>query len=245
MAARCTTAACLGLLKLYGQIPHAIRNAFPNVFGQVACVRRMTGTARPALFRFIDMHEVQIQVAVSKIGQVGRFPRQNHTLGMTAKTQRVVLFAEGCIELRRVFLAQEAEILAAVRDVASAAIVLGDGAMQVFLVFYLVCKRRENLIFAHRHGLVMARHTKACRIILQQELDGRRVWGMTVHTAANIPDDGMLVLGVFGDLLYVFMARVAQEGCEALDQLRITTAVRVMAADTVVLRRLMHELVFL
>jgi hypothetical protein len=68
---------------------------------------------------------------------------------------------------------------------------------------------------------------------------------MTVHTAVDVPHDAVPGPGVFRDFLYVLMARVAQEGRAALDQLQVTASVRVVTADAVVLRRLVDELIFL
>ena len=54
----------------------------------------------------------------------------------------------------------------------------------------------------------------------------------------------MLVHGVFSSILYVLMASVAKVGREVFNHLWVTGAMRIMAADAVVLRRFVDKLIF-
>ena len=88
------------------------------------------------------MYKVQVQSTVSKIGQVGGFFRQDDSLGVATETEFVVLLAEGRVKLRRIFFDQQAEVFTAMADMAPAAIVVGDGTVQEFLVFNFFCQGR-------------------------------------------------------------------------------------------------------
>lgn len=65
---------------------------------------------------------------------------------------------------------------------------------------------------------------------------------MALHATADFPDNTVLILGGFGNLLYVLVARVAKERRETLDHLCVIGSVRIVTADTVVLRGLVDEL---
>lgn len=172
MAPRRATATCFGFLKSYRQVPHAVGYALTNMLGQIAGVRGVTRAARPASVRLVHVHVVQIQGAVPEVRQVRRLARQHHTLRVAAKTERVILFAERGVKLRRILLCQQTKVFASMGDVTAAAVVLRDGAMQEFLVFDLIRKSREYFVFADFHGFIMARHAKACGIFFQQEFNG-------------------------------------------------------------------------
>jgi hypothetical protein len=67
---------------------------------------------------------------------------------------------------------------------------------------------------------------------------------MAVHTTADIPYDAVLILGVFGDFLYVLVARVAKERREILDHLCVIGSVRIVTTYAVILRGLVDKLKF-
>lgn len=145
------------MLVPYRQVPLSVRNAFANVSGFVARMCRMARTACSAAPLLVHMHEMQICVAVPKIRKVGGLSRQNYTLGVAAEAQIVILFAEGRVELWWIFLGQKAEMLAAVGNMASFAILLGHRAVQELHVFHLSGKRADCLVLAHYDRLVVAR----------------------------------------------------------------------------------------
>ena len=191
------------------------------------------------------MYKVQVQSTVSKIGQVGGFFRQNDSLGVATETEFVVLLAEGRVKLRRIFFDQQAEVFTAMADMAPAAIVVGDGTVQEFLVFNFFCKGRQSLIVTDVYGFVMTRRTETRRILFQQELDARSVRRMALHTPVDIIHNAMLVRRVFSDFLNVFVAGVADKRREVFNELRVAASVRIVTADAVVLGRLMNKLKFL
>ena len=88
---------------------------------------------------------------------------------MATEAEVIVFFTERRIKLRRILLDQEPEMFAAVADMAAAAVVVGDGAVQKFLVFNLIRKGRQSLLVAHLDRFVMARCAETRRILLQQE----------------------------------------------------------------------------
>lgn len=172
MAARPATATRCGFLKLYRQVPYAVGHAFANMLGQVAGVRGVTGAARPASVRLVHVNIMQVQVAVSKVRQVGRLARQHNALRVTAKTECVILFAERGVKLRGILLRQQTVVVASMCNVTAAAIVLCDGAVQIFLVFDLIRESRNNFVFADSHGFIVARHAKTCGVLFQQKFNG-------------------------------------------------------------------------
>ena len=137
------------------------------MLGQVAGVCCMARTACSTPLLLIDMQIVQIQVAVPEIGQVGRFFCQNQVFGVTTETKLVILLAEGRIKLGGVLLCQKAEVFAAVCDMAAAAVVFRNWAVQEFLAFEFIAKSRQDLVLAQIVRLVMTGQAKAFRIIFQ------------------------------------------------------------------------------
>lgn len=137
------------------------------MLGQVTGVCRVTRTARSTPPLLIDMQIVQIQVSVSEIGQVGCLFCQDQILGVAAETELVILLAEGRIKLGWILLCQKAEVLAAVRGMAAAAVVFSNRAVQEFLAFELSGKGRQNLILAQILGFIVAGQAEALRILLQ------------------------------------------------------------------------------
>ena len=245
MATRRALAAGGCFLELYRQVPDAVRDALAYVLRQVACVRSVARATRSSPFRLVDVYEVQVQSAVSKVGQVGCFFCQDHRIGVATEAERVVFHAEGRIKLRRVFLDQQAEILAAMADVAPGTIAFGDGTVQILLVLNLICKGAESLIITHLDGFVVTCCAKSHFIFLQKELDARSMRRMAFKTPADIIDNAVLIRRVFGDFLDVFVASIAEERCEVLNESRIATPVWIVTADTVILGWLVDELVFL
>ena len=130
-------------------------------------MRRVTRTAGSTPPLLIDMQIVQIQISVSEIGQVGCLFCQDQILGVAAETELVILLAEGCIKLGWILLCQKAEVFAAVRGMAAAAVVFRNGAVQEFLAFELSGKGRQNLILAQILGFIVAGQAEALRILLQ------------------------------------------------------------------------------
>ena len=130
---------------------------------------------------------------------------------MATKAQRIILIRIRCVERRRIVLRQKPEVLAAVRDMAAAAILLGHRAVQKLLVFELVGERRQSLVLAYPLRLVVASHAEAHRILLQKEFRRRSMRSMAFRAPVDIADDSMLILRVLRNLLYVLVACIAKE----------------------------------
>jgi len=136
---------------------------------------------------------MEVQRAVSKVGQVRCLFGQNDGLGMTAKTQFVVFLAEGCVKLGRIFFHQQAKMLAPVTDVAAAAVILGDGTVQELLVFNFIRKSRQRLFVAYLDGFIVAGRAQTRRVLLQEELNARRVRGMALQAPVDFIYHAVLI----------------------------------------------------
>lgn len=135
-------------------------------------------------------------------------------------------------------------MVAAMRNMTASAILLFDRTMQKLLVLKLVGESRQNLIFAYTLGFIVALHAQRSHIIFQQGFHCRSMWGMTVHTAIDIGRSAVPVLGVFGYFLYILVTCIAHEGCDGFNHLWVISPVRVMAANAVVLCRLVNKFKF-
>jgi hypothetical protein len=118
----------------------------------------MTSSARSAPTLLVDVQEMKVYVSISEIGQIIGLGRPDHGLGMAAKTQGVIVLREWRVEYGWIIFGQKAEIFAAVRNMATAAIILGNRTMQEFLIFKLFGESRQNLIFVYPLGLIVARY---------------------------------------------------------------------------------------
>ena len=151
------------------------------------------------------MQKVQIRLAVSEIGKIGSLSSQNDALRVTAKAQVIVLFAERRIELWRVFLGQQTEVLATVGYMAPFAILLCYGAVQELLVLYLSGERSDRSILAYYDRFIVTRHAKFHRGGFQPLLDSRGVRGMAIQAAACLSHRTMFVFRCLGYFLNVFV----------------------------------------
>ena len=91
---------------------------------------------------------------------------------MTSKTQLIFCRIKRGIEFRRIGLGQHPEIVTAMRQVATAAIILFDGPVKIGFVLDLVNKCREHLIHGRADRLVMAGHAERHGIGTKHVFDG-------------------------------------------------------------------------
>ena len=118
----------------------------------------MTSSARSAPTLLVDVQEMKVYISISEIGQIIGLGRPDHGLGMAAKTQGVIVLREWRVEYGWIIFGQKAEIFAAVRNMATAAIILGDRTVQKLLILKLVVESRQNLVFGYCLGFIVARH---------------------------------------------------------------------------------------
>jgi hypothetical protein len=88
----------------------------------------------------------------------------------------------------------------------------------------------------------MTGHAQAGRVLIQKEFRRRSMRSVTFKTTVDIADNGMLVCGILRDFLYVLVAGVAKKRSDGFDHFSIAGAVRIVAADTIVLSRLVHNI---
>ena len=91
---------------------------------------------------------------------------------MATKTKLIVLFRERRIKYRWIFLRQESEILAAVGDMTSTAIIVLDGTVKEFLVFDFFSESGQNFIFVYLLRFIMTSHANLSRLTFQYEFNG-------------------------------------------------------------------------
>ena len=204
----------------------------------------MTRTARPTPLLFIDMQIVQIQVSVSEIGQVGCFLCHDQVFGVTAKTKLVIFLAKGRIKLGWILLCQKAEVLAAVCDMASTAVVFRNWTVEKFLAFKFVGKGRQNLVPAQVVRLVMAGQTQLGRRTFKYELDGRCMRRMTLQTTALLFYDAVFVFRILGTLFDVFMTWITHLRSFGTQQLPVVGTVRIVTTETLALGGFVDEFEF-
>jgi len=160
---------------------------------------------------------------------------------MATEAQLIILLGKRSVEYRRVFFGQKPEVLAAVHRVAAAAILLGDRPVEELFVLNLGREGGQNFVLAYLLGLVVACYAQAHGVLFQEEFHRRGMRRMALEAAIDIGHNRVLVRRILGDLLYIFVTRVAKERRNGFDHLWVAGAVRIVAPDAVVLRRLVDK----
>jgi hypothetical protein len=202
-------------------------------------VARTTRSPAPLL---IHVQKVQIRIAVSEVREIRRFSCQHNAFRVTAKAQVVILLAERRIELRRVLLRQETEVIAPVCGMAPFTILLSNRTVQELHILCLSGKRSYRLVPVHLNRLVVARHAEFHRGVFQAMLYGRSVRRMATQTTARLGHSTVFVLRRLRHLLYIFVTRIAQFGRVVNEHPRIIRSVNVVTSHAFPLGRLMDEL---
>ena len=110
------------------------------MFGIIARMRGMTGTAGSSLFRHIHVLVMKVHRSVSKGGQIIGVLEENHILVVTGKTEVIEGNVKWRIELRRIVSDQQPVIIASVRGMALRAFPLRHGAMNVSELFQFLLR---------------------------------------------------------------------------------------------------------
>ena len=119
----------LAVVELQHPAARAVGHAVAHV---VLLLRRMhlvAGAAGAAAARLLQVQVVQVGVAVAEARQRRRLCRGERRLLVAREAQRIGARVVGRVELRRVVVLQQAEVVAAVRLVAGAAVLGGDRAV--------------------------------------------------------------------------------------------------------------------
>jgi hypothetical protein len=124
----------------------------------------MAGAAGTSHYALVDVDVMQIFAAIAELRQLLGLRRGKRFFFMTAEAKRIVLGIVCGIELRRVGIRQQPEVVAAVRHVAGAAILGSDRAMLMRIVGEQLADVGELLAFMV-HNVVFA-------MALQAELHG-------------------------------------------------------------------------
>src|SRR5512141_538108 len=82
----------------------------------------MASPAGAAPFRFVYVDVMQIHFAIAELGESGRFPIRQNALFVALEAKTVKLWLVSRVELRGIFLDEQAEIVAPMRLVTGAAI---------------------------------------------------------------------------------------------------------------------------
>ncbi len=135
MASRGAASAGFRLFKLDRNAPSSVGDLFTQVFGLIACVGGVAGTAGPSPFRHIHVQVMKVQRSFPEIGQTLGFRDQNDILIVTGKTEVVDQDVERRVELRRILPDQQSEIIAPVRRVAIPALPIRRRPVGLFKLF--------------------------------------------------------------------------------------------------------------
>ena len=113
------------------KIPCSKRHGISDVFGVVARMDLMTGTAGPPFDGLVDVAEVEVLIAVSEVGQSGGIPVKGQGFLMTAEAEGVFILGKGSIKLPGIFALEQTEIIRSMRVMASRAILLANRTMPI------------------------------------------------------------------------------------------------------------------
>jgi hypothetical protein len=130
------TATGGGTLEVEGNIPLTkAKTICMNQFFAVAGMRRMTDTTGTALPAVDDVNIMKIAFTITEIGIDGRFRKTEQALVVTFETEIVDSVLVGSVEGLRIRTGQKAEVTGTMGVVASRALAVFQGTMQIFLTF--------------------------------------------------------------------------------------------------------------
>lgn len=186
---------CSGFVATRGTLPSARSHIVSNRHGPVRpleghirshmpwAVASMDNVAGPAGAPFpaaVYMYVVQIQPAVSEVGQVRGLRRQDHLVGVALEAQREVLHVKRRVERLRERTLEQLFLVGAVGIVASGAVPGAHGSVKELGLGKDWFHVRYDSTSFDRNGLVVTFETDFIHPIAKQLRALRRVWGVAV-----------------------------------------------------------------
>lgn len=203
----------------------------------------VTSPTGAAALRLIDMDIVQIPIPVTESRQRGGFRRGEHACFVAIKAERVKSGVVSRVKLRRIVQGEEAEMFAAMRIMASAAVLGLDWTVVIGIV------RQQCLEIGERLALRILDPILA--VAVDAEIEGQadqqmfHIGGVRIVTIEAFPigvDRPMLHFGLRDQGLDILMATHAQRPNLLREQLRQLGIMRVVTIDATSLGRSMTEL---
>jgi len=237
-----TTVRSPGVIDLQYPAFGPVRNAVPDLVFLFGCVDFVASPAGSAAFGFIDMHKVQVSRAIAELCQGRRLRFGDDRLLVTLEAEGVNFRIETRVKLRGIFVIEQAEILAAVRIVAGAAIFVGDRAVQ----FRVLSQQRLHVgqllaLVILDTVLAMAGDAKVVGQALEEMLNIGAVRVMAIAALGAGGESRMRHLALTGELFDVLMTTEAERVRFLDQQLFDFGIVRVVAAHAALFGRDMAE----
>lgn len=155
------------ILHIVGRkIPCSKRHGITDVFGIVARMDLMTGTAGPPFDGPVDVPKVEVLIAVSEVGQSSGIAVKGQGFLMAAEAEGIFIRGKGSIKLPGIFAFQQTEIIRSMRVMTSRAILLANRTMPIPISFKPLFHVYDLSVWGLQL-LVVARQTEVGRGVLE------------------------------------------------------------------------------